>query len=354
MLNPITVVLPSGGLPSLAYGNLLAGVVEYLVLRWGFGLRGKVWLGLLVVANLVSAALGGYPVRNGLPRTLATLDISPLSFPIVLLLSLGAVTFLLALLLEAPAYFCIFRFGRMERRHPWRALILANLASWPLTFGLVVYQSRSEWDLSLWARTSRASLARIAPPGTWVFFARDGRVYKRCLRDGREEDLHLQASDIQTLALDAEAGGWLLEMYAFSEGDQIRRWGKVLAPPSWKGPGFSFKGFEGSQPNPWKEKALNLSLLRRENHFTQEAGENPPFRASNENRGHVVIRPEGKAPATLGHFTPFTRAWFGKSVTLPDNSVIFEMNDWIYFWSPKGSRIAAVGRGMLEQVLVEP
>jgi len=85
MLNPISVALPSGGMPSFVYGNLVAGVAEFLVLRWGFGLRGKRWLGLLVVANIVSAALGGYPLQKGLPEALAKFDISPLSFPIVLL-----------------------------------------------------------------------------------------------------------------------------------------------------------------------------------------------------------------------------------------------------------------------------
>jgi hypothetical protein len=206
-LNPITVVLPSGGYTPFLLGNLLAGLVEFGVLRWWFGLKGWRWLFVLVAINACSAAIGGYPLQSWLPTWILNLHLGPLDQVPVLLASAAILTFLAALILELPAYLAIFQMAEVRRRQPLRALVMAHLVSWPVTLGLAVFLTRHEWDLSLYTKTHRVSVSSLAPARTWIWFKRDGTLFKQRLGDHLAESIPVPMGDAETIANDPAMGG---------------------------------------------------------------------------------------------------------------------------------------------------
>ncbi|WIL21420.1 hypothetical protein [Geothrix sp.] len=354
LLNPVTVVLPSGGYESFLLGNLLAGLVEYGVLRWRFGLQGFRWLVILVVVNACSAAIGGYPLQTWLPTWISRLNLGPLDQVPMLLLSAALLTFLLALLLELPAYFAIFRLADVRRRQPIRALLVAHLVSWPVTLGLAVFLSRHEWDLSLYSRTQRVRVSAIAPPRTWVWFLRDGKLCKQRLGSQAVEFIPVSFGEAETIASDPALGGWVLEEYVFDTPNHCNSTAVLLAPSSWVGPMWT-QSFPGkSEENPWKDKFLNISILREENYFNAKDADRRAVTVSPEGMGSVRVLQTGGPSEVLRAFSPFHRPWFGRAVTFPEGQVLFEMDQGMALLEPASRRLASVGRGRLVMVLQEP
>jgi len=354
LLNPVTVILPSGGYEPFLLGNLLAGLVEYGVLRWRFGLQGFRWLVILVVVNACSAAIGGYPLQTWLPTWISRLNLGPLDQVPVLLLSAALLTLLLALLLELPAYFALFRLADVRRRQPILALLIAHLVSWPMTLGLAVFLSRQEWDLSLFTRTQRASVVAIAPPRTWVWFMRDGKLCKQRLGSQAVEFIPVAIGEAETIARDPAMGGWVLEEYVFDTHDHSNSTAVLLAPSSWVGPMWTQSFLGRSGENPWEIKALNISVLHKENYFTAEAADRRTVTVSPEGMGSVTVLQTGSTSEVLRAFSPFHRPWFGRAVTLPEGQVLFEMDQGMVLLDPDSRRVASVGRGRLVMVLREP
>lgn len=352
LLNPIWVVIPSGGYGPLIIGNLLAGLIEYGVLRWRFGLTGWRWLPVLVIANLASAAIGGYPLKAWLPLLNGHLSLDPLAFALVLVVMAAILTFLGALVMEAPAYLILFHRAEVKRRFPWRALLVAHLASWPISLAGTVYLTRTEWDLTLLTRTRRVPVAAMAPERTWVFLNRGGRILRQRLGASTFEDLGLAASDIETLA--REPQGWHMEFYAVTDPDHVKSSGRILAPASWRGPEYRDSRYEGIQRIPWVEKYLNISLLHGANFFDEGNAHHPLLDVSKDGMGTITVLKPGAAREELRCFMPLHRAWYGASVALPDGPVLFEMDGWVMLMDPTTRRLAAVGQGRLKMVLLEP
>lgn len=353
LLNPVTVILPAGGYEPFLVGNLLAGLVEYGVLRWRFGLRGFRWLVILVVVNACSAVIGGYPLQAWLPAWISRLNLGPLDQIPALLLSAALLTFLLALMLELPAYFALFRMADVRRRQPIRALLLAHLASWPVTLGLAVFLSWHDWDLSLYTRTKRVSVSAIAPPRTWVWFVRDGNLCKQRLGSQAVEFISIPSGEAETIARDPAMGGWVLEEYVFDTPNHCNSKAVLLAPSSWVGPMWTQSFLGESEENPWKEKFLNISLLRKENYFSAEAADRRAVTVSPEGMGAVTVLHAGGISEVLRAFSPFHGTWFGRAVTFPEGQVLFEMGQGMALLDPERGRLASFGRGRLVMVLRE-
>ncbi|HJW73723.1 MAG TPA: hypothetical protein VJ486_12920 [Geothrix sp.] len=324
------------------------------MLRWWFGLKGWRWLFILVAINACSAAIGGYPLQAWLPKWILNLHLGPLDQVPTLLASAAILTFLAALILEFPAYLAIFQMAEVRRRQPLRALVIAHLVSWPVTLGLAVFLTRHEWDLSLYTKTHRVGVSTIAPSRTWIWFMRDGTLFKQRLGDHLAESIPVPPGDAETIANDPAMGGWVLEEYAFDTPNHFNSKAVLLAPSSWVGPTWTHPFLDEPAENPWKDKYLNISLLRDENYFSAEAAERRQVQVSPEGMGSItVFRTEGN-PEVLRSFCPFHGPWFGRAVTLPDGVVVIQMGQGMALLDPSSMKIASVGRGRLVMVLLEP
>jgi len=352
LLNPVSVVLPSGGYEPFLLGNLLAGLVEYGVLRWRFGLQGFRWLVILVVVNACSAAIGGYPLQTWLPTWISRLNLGPLDQVPVLLLSAALLTFLLALLMELPAYFAIFRLADVRRRQPIRALLVAHLVSWPVTLGLAVYLSRHEWDLSLYARTSRVSVSRIAPSKTWIWFERDGRIYKQKIGDFTVQELTFKKGDMLMVRQAPGSQEWCLGTCDFDRDGNNRFWSVAIAPAGWVGPIIS-NDIGWIQPIGWGSEWNSYQALHGANFFSEENASRRTVITFHD-RDRIELNPSGKGGDVLRSYSPWHRAWFWETVTLPDGPVLVQMDQGIVLLEPMQKNIASVGRGRLVMVLREP
>lgn len=224
--------------------------------------------------------------------------------------------------------------------------------SWPISLGAVVLLTRSEWDLTLWTRTRRVPIASIASPGTWVYLEHRGRILRQELGTSRFEDLGLSTSEHHSLV--REPQGWNLEFYTFPTQDQVRIHGRILAPASWLGPEYWDSRFDGIQRNPWNKKALGGAVLRGAYFFDEGSALNAVIQVGMDGMGAVTVRNGAGSLEHLRIFTPFHRADYGASVTLPNGTVLFQMDGWVMALSPAVLERAPVGPGRLRMVLLEP
>lgn len=173
------------GMFHLVIGNLLIGICEGLLLAWLSGISKLKAIGAMVVANYLSAWLGGVFISGAIVERLP-LDLNNgwKWFWIMV-----GVTYCLTLALEWPCIAWAFRGAQHWVKRSLRASLAIQSASYLVLFGW--YWSVS--GTSLYTRMHIVAPAELSlPESVLVYFIDpvDGDVYRRPLTKGGAEKIH--------------------------------------------------------------------------------------------------------------------------------------------------------------------
>jgi len=161
----------------LVFGNLIIGLFEGLLLAKVFGLPKGKCIRLLILANYLSAWLGGLIIAKAIAHVLPI----GLETAWFFLWVMVAVTYLLTFVLEFPFVARAFRGDPQWRRKSISGSFLIQTASYAILFGWYWLASGT----SLYTQTKVVDISSISlPEKVLVYFisAEDGDVYAGSLR----------------------------------------------------------------------------------------------------------------------------------------------------------------------------
>lgn len=330
------------GMLHLVFGNLIIGIVEGILLAKLFGLTKRKCIGLMILANYLSAWLGGLVIGNAIARVLpmGLYTAWPLFWLMVL------VTYMLTLFLEFPFVALAFRGDSAWRRKSIRASFVVQSISYVALFGWYWLASGT----SLYTKTDVVELSSISlPEKVLVYFisVNDGDVYQGSLREAqwkhffdldsarRNDRLFVKPSDTETNAWD---------LMARLETDEhrkpqivpIQERFAVVATPSWRSTHTDPPQYEGSWFNFGQVPKLGdaeSSPWEFWSGFWPIEG----LRGTQTNSGERV------------HFsleTPFV-SWSVRNAThLPTDKVLLQLgDDQVCVYDPETKQIALVTKG---------
>jgi len=330
------------GMLHLVFGNLIIGIAEGILLAKFFSLRTGKCIGLMILANYLSAWLGGLIIANGIAKALPMGLYT--AWPLLWLMVL--VTYLLTLFLEFPFVALAFRGDSMWRLKSVRASLFVQSISYAALFGWYWLASGT----SLYTKTEVVELSSISlPEKVLVYFisGNDGDVYEGALRKAnwkkicdlnssrRNDRLFVKPSDTQT-------NSW--DLMARLETDEHRKPKivtveerfAVVAAPSWRSTNTDPPQYEGSWFNfgqvPKLGDAQSSSWEFWSGFWPIEG-----LRGAQTNSGQRV------------HFsleTPFV-SWSVRNAThLPTDKVLLQLgDDQICVYDPKTKQIALLTQG---------
>ena len=172
------------GIVHLFIGNVLIGIGEGSLLTWLFAVPKAKTIGAMVLANYVSAWLGGLFIRSAIVKALP-MDLTNgwMWFWIMV----GA-TYFITLLIEWPFIAWCFRGTQHWLGRSLRASLVVQSASYVLLFGWYWMSSGT----SLYTQMHIVAPAELSLPGSVVVYfiaPGDGDVYRRPLTGGSEQKI---------------------------------------------------------------------------------------------------------------------------------------------------------------------
>jgi len=180
------------GLLHLAIGNALIGLLEGLLLGRFFGIRKTKAIGAMIVANYISAWLGGFFLRGAIMNVLP-LDLNNAWrwFWVMVV-----ATYCLTLILEWPFVLWGFHGTPDWVRRSVRASLVIQSVSYALLFGWYWMASAT----SLYTRMHIVEPGDLAlPESVLVYYidSADGNIYRRPLSGGASRKIHkLHSKDV--------------------------------------------------------------------------------------------------------------------------------------------------------------
>ncbi len=309
----------------LFLGNWAIGRFECWVIRRVSGLF--VYPTYLVIGNYVSAAAG-----VGLVAFLQRSDLVLGGYGVYA--CVWATSFALTLVVESV--FLKLACWQVEQRAvPWRAFIVANLASYALIVPLsFVAGATSLWQLRV---VSPSAMRTVA--GCVIFIEADGRTVASVRLDGtgKKQIYRLRSDDMDAYVCPTadgkraqlldKRGDFLLEL-----GDGLRAPATVFfqrapAPFSMYG-GFDARSYSIPLPQStritngfWGGLGLSIELSGVDRRYALE--------------------------------TPFVAGMWGDPILLPDDKLVARLNNLIVLVDPKENTIAVLGRGRSPSTLLD-
>jgi hypothetical protein len=330
------------GMLHLVFGNLIIGIVEGILLAKVFGLTKRKCIGLMILANYLSAWLGGLGIGNAIAKALpmGLYTAWPLFWLMVL------VTYILTLFLEFPFVALAFRGDSAWRRKSIRASFVVQSISYVALFGWYWLASGT----SLYTKTDVVELSSISlPEKVLVCFisVEDGDVYQGSLREAQWKNIFDLDSSRRNDRLfvkpsDTETNSW--DLMARLETDEhrkpkiipIQERFAVVAAPSWRSTHNDPPQYEGSWFNFGQVTKLGNA---KSSSWEFWSGFWPieGLRGTQTNSGERV------------HFsleTPFV-AWSVRNAThLPTDKVLLQLgDDQVCVYDPETKQIALVTKG---------
>jgi hypothetical protein len=192
----------------LLLGNLLIGLFEGWLLIWLFNLSSNKALGLMILANYISAWVGSIFLQGMVAESLP-MDLYNISF---YFWGLVGLTYLLTLVLEFPFVALTLRKDSNWLRKSIRGSLIVQTVSYIILFGFYAITSVT----SLYTQTQVVELSSISlPERVFLYYIsdQDGDVYRRRLTDSKETkiyDLNSKGSDDRLLVQSSkiEKGRW--------------------------------------------------------------------------------------------------------------------------------------------------
>jgi hypothetical protein len=341
------------GMIHLAVGNALIGLVEGLLLAHFFGLTRRKAVGIMILANYVSAWIGGLLIRGAIVRALP-IDLTNAWRWLWIMV---VVMYGLTILLEWPFVAWCFRGAQDWLKRSVRASFVIQSVSCMVLFGWYWLASGT----SLYTRMDVVPPEEFPlPRSAMVYFisSSDGNVYQRNLASSVDSEstriCDLQSIDENDRLLvrpsSADTNRW--DLVARLETDIRRnpRFVEVLTnlqveaapdwrsthtdPPDYEGTWFTFgqvQGFPSATNSQWTFWAG----------FWPVEG----LRATHEATGERV---------RFSYETPFGAWTVRNAVKLPNDKVIFQLGrDQICIFDPVERRVALLWHGRGPVVLIE-
>ena len=326
----------------LVFGNLIIGIVEGILLAKVFGLTKRNCIGLMILANYLSAWLGGLVIGNAIAKALPMGLYT--AWPFFWLMVL--VTYFLTLFLEFPFVALAFRGAPAWRRKSIRASFVVQSISYMALFGWYWLASGT----SLFTKTEVVELSSIPlPEKVLVYFISvdDGDVYQGTLRETQWKNIFNLDSSQRNDRLfvkpsDTETNSW--DLMARLETDEplkpkiipIQERFAIVAAPSWRSTHTDPPQYEGSWFNFGEVPKLG-SAKSSAWEFWSGFWPIEGLRGTQTNSGERI------------HFsleTPFV-AWSVRNAThLPTDKVLLQLgDDQVCVYDPKTKQIALVTKG---------
>ena len=330
------------GMLHLVFGNLIIGIVEGILLAKFFGLAKDKCISLLILANYLSAWLGGLVIGNALAKVLPMGLYTAWSLFWLMVL----VTYMLTLFLEFPFVALAFRGDSAWRRKSIRASFLIQSISYVALFGWYWLASGT----SLYTKTEIVELSSISlPEKVLVYFISvdDGDVYEGSLREARWKSIYDLNSSRRNDRLfvkpsDTETNSW--DLMARLETDDhrtpdiltVKERFAVVAAPSWLSMNTDPPQYEGSWFNFGQVPKLGDA---QSSSWEFWAG----FWPIEGLRGNET---NSEKRVSLSFETPYV-AWSVRNVThLPTDKVLLQLgDDQICVYDPEKKQIALLTRG---------
>jgi hypothetical protein len=339
------------GMLHLVLGNLIIGIVEGILLAKFFGLAKCKCIGLLILANYLSAWLGGLVIGNAIAKVL------PMGLYTAwpLLWFMVFVAYILTLLLEFPFVALAFRGDTLWRRKSIRASFLIQSISYVVLFGWYWLASGT----SLCTKTEAVELSSISlPEEVFVYFISvdDGDIYEGSLRDAKWKNVYDLNSSHRNDRLfvkpsDTEINSW--DLMARLETEEHRKpkivtveeQFAVIAAPSWRS--------TSSDPPQYEEGSwFNFGQAPKLGDAQSSSWEFwSGFWPIEGLRG--TEKSSGKRVSFFLE-TPFV-AWSVRNVThLPTDKVLLQLgDDQVCVYDPETNRIALLTRGRGPIAIIE-
>ena len=330
------------GMLHLVFGNALIGIGEGALLAWLFSVPKGKSVSVMVIANYVSAWLGGLFIRGAIVQSLP-LDLTNgwMWFWVM-----AVVTYCMTLVLEWPFIAWCFRGTQDWFKSSVKATLVTQSASYLVIFGWYWMASGT----SLYTKMTIVQADELSlPQSVLVYFIapKDGNVYIRPLTGGNQQlisDLHstdannrllVRASTMDTNIWDLVARLQTKE-YRDPKFVVIRTNMQVEAAPDWRsthtdppqceGTSFNFgkvDGFRGNTNSQWEFQSG----------FWPVEG----LRASNKTTGERVY---------FSYETPFGAWNVRNAALLPLDKVLFQLGeDQICAFDPVHRRVALLWHG---------
>jgi hypothetical protein len=330
------------GMLHLAFGNLVIGIGEGLLLAWLFSVpKGKSVL-VMIPANYASAWVGGLFLRGAIVRELPMdLNNGWRWFWVMV-----ALTYCMTLVLEWPFIAWCLRGTQGWFRRSVRASLVVQSASYVLLFGW--YWGAS--GTSLYTKMNIVAPSELSlPESVLVYFIapRDGNVYTRQLAGGDERlvyDLHSTDANDRLLirASTPDTNAW--DLVARVEIGERRDPKSVVIRTNMQVEAAPDRG--STQANPPRSEGTWFNFgeapplgSAREGRWEFRSGFWPieGFRASNKGSGEIV---------RFSYETPFGAWAVRNAVHLPSDKVLFQLgDDQICAFDPASRKIALLWRG---------
>lgn len=157
------------GMAHLTIGNLLIGSAEGLLLSWLYRVRKARAVGVMIVGNYVSAAIG-----FGLVNRYAVGGLPGFRGPMIetfvpMIATALIIAFLLTLVLELP----FVRFTLHGEAGTWRKAIIGSIIIQTVTYTLMLGVYASVSSISLFTNTKTVSFESLFPPEDLVLVFKD-------------------------------------------------------------------------------------------------------------------------------------------------------------------------------------
>ncbi|MCI5142428.1 MAG: hypothetical protein D3909_12075 [Candidatus Electrothrix sp. ATG1] len=330
------------GMLHLVFGNLIIGIVEGILLAKVFDLSKRKCIGLLILANYLSAWLGGFLIGNAVAKVLpmGLYSAWPLFWFMVL------VTYVLTLLLEFPFVALALRGDSAWHRKAICGSFIIQSISYVILFGWYWLASGT----SLLTKTEIVELSSISlPEKILVYFISvdDGDVYKGFLREAkwnRVYDLNASHKNDRLFVIPSttDANSW--DLMARLETDEhrnpqiitVEKQFAEVAAPSWRTMNTDPPQYEGTWFNFGQVPKLGdaqASSWKFWSGFWPIEG----LHGTETNSG---------AQASFSLETPFV-AWSVRNTThLPTDKVLLQLgDDQICVYDPASKQIALLAHG---------
>lgn len=326
----------------LVIGNFIIGIVEGKLLARFFGLPQRKCIALMIIANYLSAWLGGFfigrTIIDALPIGLYT------AWPIFWFMV--AVTYILTLLIEFP--FVAFAFRGSQSW--WRKSLHASLLIQSITYvGMIGWYLLISWT-SLYTKTNVVELSSISlPENVCVYFIStdDGDVYTGSLREAKWKNIYnlnslhkndrllVQPSDTDTNAWDLMA---CLERNSQPEHEiiAVKKGFAVITAPSTP----SIASGDPANKSTWLNYGLAPKLGEAQSsEWVFKSGFWPA-------EGLSGIKDSSGQEISISFETPYI-VWAIRNVThLPTDKVLLQLgNDQICVYDPESKKIALLAHG---------
>jgi len=330
------------GMLHLVVGNALIGLGEGFLLAWLFSLPKGKSVSAMILANYVSAWLGGLFIRGAIVHAIPMDLTNGWRWFWVMV----AVTYCMTLILEWPFIAWCFR-GTQDwlKRSLWGSLVVQS-ASYVLLFGWYWMASGT----SLYTKMNIVAPAALSlPESVLVYFIApaDGNVYSRQLAGGGEQKVYdlRSTNDNDRLFVrpsTPDTNRWDLVARLDTKDRHDPRFVEVLTnllveaapdwrsthtePPQYEGTGFSFgevQGLGSATNSQWKFWAgfWPIEGLRASNKTTSES-------------------------VRFSYETPFGAWTVRNAVHLPSDRVLFQLgDDQICAFDPVSRRVALLWHG---------